>query len=143
MRGVAVITALLAVAIGHPVLASAGQGKGPQEPHLDLTLPVMPGGVTIDLSREKAAYERRNSDRLKGLGYGIGGLAAACLSAVLYVVALHVRQTLLAEGLPVNQNERQQLVQSGQSDLTLSVLSGAAGIAGVVAGVYYLRLSFQ
>ena len=96
----------------------------------------------IDLSVEKADFERLSVHRNAGLTLAGGAIGAGAGSAWMFVQTIAARATLLAQTNPINVAERSALVDRGHAQNSLAwVLVGSAVALGLIS-VFQLQESF-
>lgn len=98
--------------------------------------------IEIDLSAERAAYEKKARPRNIGLtllGVSVASLAGGGISTWY---AGSARTQLLLQQVPVDLSERQDLIASGTTTTVLAATIIGLGIAIASLSVYFLAVSF-
>lgn len=91
--------------------------------------------VTVDLTEEKADYERRSGHRTTSLVFLVIGALGGGATTYGWLTAVDSRNRLLEQTPPINLVERQELLDAGQRGNTIGVIAGLVAVSALVVGV--------
>ncbi len=99
--------------------------------------PALSKPLEIDLAPERQEYEAKKTARLVGILSAGAAAAGTAMAGYGYVTAFGIKGQLLAETVPVNPTERNQLFQGGMQANALGVVGlSVLVVAGIAAAIF-------
>ena len=104
------------------------------------TMPALARPVDIDLTVEKAVYERKAGPRKVAIAFLVPALTAVGVSVFGYAIAANARGALDAQQLPVDRAARVDLIAAGDRGNVMGLVGALIAIGlGTVSAILFAR----